>query len=88
MWPLFILLGIIVFFISGGIHKIDEGHVGMYWRGGKLMEGTTEPGYHLQIPFITSYANIQVSVQTDRVENIPVYIRYSNSINSAVHQVV
>ena len=72
MIPIFIGLGIVLFLISGGIHKIEEGHIGVYWRGGALIEGFTEPGYHLMLPLVTSYANIQVSVQTDRVENIPV----------------
>lgn len=63
--------GIFVFLISGGIHKIEEGHIGLYWRGGALIDGYTEPGYHTMAPIVTSFANIQVSVQTDRVENIP-----------------
>jgi hypothetical protein len=72
MLAVFLGLGIIMFLISGGVHKIEEGHIGLYWRGGALMPGWTEPGYHLMIPIVTSYSNIQVSVQTDRVENIPV----------------
>jgi erlin len=71
MLPIIILCSMFLFFLSGGVHKIDEGHVGLYWRGGRLIEGTTEPGFHFMLPFITSYANIQTSVQTDRVENIP-----------------
>jgi len=67
-------IGMLIFLISGGVHKIEEGHIGLYWRGGALMPGSTEPGYHLMLPIVTSYANIQVSVQTDRVENIPVII--------------
>jgi hypothetical protein len=67
-----IVVGLFFFLLAGGIHKIDEGHIGLYWRGGALMEGYSEPGYHTMIPLITSFANIQISVQTDRVENIPV----------------
>lgn len=69
---IFIVVGLIFFLLAGGVHKIDEGHIGLYWRGGALIEGFTEPGYHTMIPLVTSYANIQISVQTDRVENIPV----------------
>jgi len=72
MLPILIVIAILIFLISGGIHKIDEGHVGIYWRGGALVSTVTDPGYHLMLPLVTSYANIQVSVQTDRVENIPV----------------
>jgi len=38
-----------------GLHKIDEGHVGVYYRGGKVLDGYNEPGYHVQIPFLTSH---------------------------------
>jgi regulator of protease activity HflC (stomatin/prohibitin superfamily) len=80
MLPIFLGLGIAIFLISGGIHKIEEGHIGLYWRGGALMTGWTEPGYHLMFPIATSYANIQISVQTDRVENIPVVYFNKNSV--------
>lgn len=56
-------------FIS--LHKIEEGYVGVYFRGGALLPGITEPGYHVMFPFITSYEPVQVSVQTDKVRNIP-----------------
>lgn len=72
---MFIILfgfGLLFFLISGGLHKIEEGHIGLYWRGGALINGYSEPGYHTMIPVLTSYANIQVSIQTDRVDNIPV----------------
>jgi len=31
----------------------------------------TEPGYHFHIPFFTRHANVQVTMQTDAVTNIP-----------------
>jgi regulator of protease activity HflC (stomatin/prohibitin superfamily) len=68
-------IAILLFLVSGGVHKIEEGHIGLYWRGGALMPDHTEPGYHLMLPIITSVANIQTSVQTDRVENIPVRLQ-------------
>lgn len=74
--PFFFLVGIFLIFISGGIHKISEGYIGLYWRGGALMEGYTEPGFHLMTPFVTQMAEVQVSVETDLVEDIPV----SNSV--------
>jgi regulator of protease activity HflC (stomatin/prohibitin superfamily) len=53
------------------IHRIQEGHVGVYSRGGALVPGVTEPGYHLMVPFIDSVAEVQVTVQTDKVMDIP-----------------
>lgn len=35
------------------------------------MEGTTSPGFNFMIPYITSVDYVQVTVQTDRVTNIP-----------------
>ena len=53
------------------IHTVSEGHVGVYWRGGALLSDVTEPGFHLKLPFLTSIAEIQVTVQTDSVTQIP-----------------
>lgn len=53
------------------LHRIEEGHVGVYWRGGALIPRVTQPGYHLKIPFIDSFENVQVTLQTDKVTDIP-----------------
>ena len=63
---------IIAILLAGGIHKIEEGYVGIYYRGGALLEQKTHPGFHVLIPFITSHHNVQITVQTDNVVNIPV----------------
>ncbi|NXV71696.1 ERLN2 protein, partial [Atlantisia rogersi] len=41
------------------IHKIEEGHIGVYYRGGALLTTTSGPGFHLMLPFITSYKSVQ-----------------------------
>ncbi|CAF0714874.1 unnamed protein product [Brachionus calyciflorus] len=58
-------------FVSLSIHKIEEGHVGVYYRGGALLKTTSGPGFHLMIPFLTSYKSVQTTMQTDEVKNIP-----------------
>jgi len=63
---LLLLLGL---FLS--IHKVDEGHVGCYWRGGALLQDITEPGLHVMFPFLTQMANVQITLQTDTVREIP-----------------
>jgi len=70
---LMVIFGIAVLIIGLGFHKVEEGHVGVYFRGGALLPGTEEPGYHWMFPLITSYDNVQVTVQTDKVLNIPVF---------------
>lgn len=63
-----LLMGMIAF---NGIHQIPEGYVGVYFRGGALLEGTSEPGWHTKLPIVTTYDTVQVTVQTDAVSNVP-----------------
>ena len=58
--------------ILGGIHIIHEGHVGIYTRGGALLMGYTDPGLHTMVPIITRFHEVQITIQTDKVLNIPV----------------
>ena len=53
-----------------GIHQCQQGNKCVYYRGGSLLGELTEPGYHLKIPFVTSHYNIQVTWQTDKLDNI------------------
>ncbi|CAK7326197.1 unnamed protein product [Dovyalis caffra] len=53
------------------LHQVPEGHVGVYWRGGALLETVTDPGFHLKAPLITQYEPVQVTLQTDQVRDIP-----------------
>jgi len=61
-----------VFLISNySMHRIEEGHVGIYFRGGALLPTMSYPGYHMMIPLITSYKSVQVTLQTDEITNVP-----------------
>nr|XP_055055634.1 erlin-2 isoform X1 [Misgurnus anguillicaudatus] len=53
------------------LHKIEEGHVGVYYRGGALLTGTSGSGFHLMLPFITTFKSVQTTLQTDEVKNVP-----------------
>ncbi|GER31852.1 erlin-2 [Striga asiatica] len=53
------------------LHQVPEGHVGVYWRGGALLNSITDPGFHLKLPLITNFEPIQVTLQTDLVRDIP-----------------
>lgn len=57
--------------IPTGLHSVREGHVGVYWRGGALLTSVTQPGFHLKLPVVTTWAEVQVTVQTDSVLDIP-----------------
>ncbi|KAK4376599.1 hypothetical protein RND71_002895 [Anisodus tanguticus] len=56
---------------SSILHQVPEGHVGVYWRGGALLNTITDPGFHMKLPFITQFEPIQVTLQTDLVRDIP-----------------
>jgi len=66
-----LILGGILILIILGTHQVEEGHIGLYWVNGALLDDQTEPGFHWMIPFITKFANVQVTLQTDTVTNIP-----------------
>jgi len=54
-----------------GLHSVPEGHIGVYFRGGALISGTSGPGFNVKMPLFTTVEYVQVTVQTDRVKNIP-----------------
>ncbi|XP_053970612.1 erlin-2-B-like [Hylaeus anthracinus] len=53
------------------LHRIEEGHVGVYFRGGALLPQVSNPGFHMMIPLLTIYRSVQVTLQTDEVKNVP-----------------
>ncbi|XP_052266551.1 erlin-1-like [Dreissena polymorpha] len=93
-------LAALAIFANFSIHKIEEGHVGVYYRGGALLSSVSSPGYHFMVPFITSFRSVQTTLQTDEVKNIPcgtsggviIYFDRVEVVNkldvSAVHQIV
>ena len=66
-----VLLAGIAAFSNWSLHRIDEGHVGVYYRGGALLSETSSPGFHMRIPVLTSYRSVQTTLQTDEVKNVP-----------------
>jgi regulator of protease activity HflC (stomatin/prohibitin superfamily) len=53
-----ILVGIFfpLIIMFSGLHTVDEGYIGVYYRGGAILDATSEPGWNLKLPFITTYA--------------------------------
>eukprot|EP01041_Mallomonas_annulata_P002017 gene2017-3916_t len=58
-------------FVLLGLHQVSEGHVGVYWRGGALLPTISDPGFHVKIPVLTRFSEVQTTVQTDSVHSIP-----------------
>ena len=54
----------VLFCVVVSLHRIKEGHVGVYFRGGALLQSTSTPGFHMMIPFFTVVRNIQVNEES------------------------
>lgn len=67
-------VGVTIFLLwmAGAFHVIDSGNIGIYKRGGALLNTWSEPGLHFMVPFLTQYNQVQVTLQTDQVRDIPV----------------
>ncbi|XP_050424270.1 erlin-2-like [Adelges cooleyi] len=68
-FPLVLLLVVVMTHFC--IHKVEEGNVAIYYRGGALLSQISDPGYHIMMPFLTSFRSVQVTLQTDEVKNVP-----------------
>ncbi|VDN10558.1 unnamed protein product [Dibothriocephalus latus] len=66
-----ILLVVWILILSSSLHIIDEGFVGVYYRGGALLQQISTPGFHMMIPLITTFRAVQTTLQTDEVKNVP-----------------
>lgn len=71
MASVFIGLAAAAFFAAISVHQIQEGREGVYYKNGALMDQTTKPGIHFKLPFVTTFAEVVHTVQTDSVENVP-----------------
>jgi len=60
---LVVVVAVTAMMFNFSLHKIDEGNVGVYYRGGALLKVTSNPGYHMMIPFLTTHRSVQVKKQ-------------------------
>ncbi|XP_065603001.1 LOW QUALITY PROTEIN: erlin-1-like [Cyrtonyx montezumae] len=63
--------GILVFLLYASIHRVEEGHMAVYYRGGALLTSPSGPGCHIMLPFITTFKSVQTALHTDEVKNVP-----------------
>ncbi|XP_075466421.1 erlin-1-like [Ascaphus truei] len=62
---------VLALLLHSSIHKVEEGHLAVYYRGGALLSSPSGPGFHIMFPFITSFRSVQTTLQTDEVKNVP-----------------
>jgi len=53
------------------VHRVPEGHVAVYHRGGRLLPRIDEPGFGVHVPLLERVSFVQTTVQTDKVTDIP-----------------
>ena len=59
--------GVLLSSLFGGVHRVPEGHVAVYFRGGRLLDRLSGPGYHVKTPLLEQVQFVQVTMQTDKV---------------------
>ena len=65
----FCVVAILVAMADSG-HKIMEGTVGIYFKGGALQDHVNHPGIHFTTPFITDIQRIKIRPRTDTMAPI------------------
>lgn len=53
-----------------GVHECPEGHKCIYKRGGAVLDRIEEPGYHWHEPLMTTSYPIQITEQTDKIQDV------------------
>jgi len=66
-----LLVTIGMFLASISVHRIEEGYVGVYYRGGALLPDISNAGYQSMVPLITTMHQVQTTIQTDEIRDIP-----------------
>ena len=57
--------------LAASLHSVEEGHVGVYYRGGALLETYSMPGYSTMMPFLASMEEVSTMLHTDKIDNVP-----------------
>lgn len=65
-----LIVGVAVL-LSVSMHRIDEGYVGVYYRGGALLPEMSTAGYQNMLPVVTTMHQVQTTIQTDEIRDIP-----------------
>lgn len=54
------------------LSAVPEGYVGVIYRGSVLQNHTLHPGFHLTIPILDRIEHVQITLQSDLVQNVRV----------------
>jgi erlin len=68
MWSVLVISLVMAYLVRDVVH---EGHIGIYYRGSAILNGIYEPGIYFKLPIISKMVQVQVTIQTDEVRDIP-----------------
>uniref|UniRef100_A0A8C4DDR0 Erlin-1 n=1 Tax=Dicentrarchus labrax TaxID=13489 RepID=A0A8C4DDR0_DICLA len=79
------IAGVMAILLHSSIHKIEEGHLAVYYRGGALLTTPNGPGYHIMLPFITTYRSVQVKLPfSQQLGGVMIYFDRIEVVNMLV----
>ncbi len=70
-----------VILITGSVTVINEGHVGVKYRFGKIVETGIQPGIHLHVPFIETVRKVDITEQV-YVSDLSAYTKDTQTVKS------
>jgi len=70
-----VIFSILIAVLTSSIHTIEEGHVGIYFKHGALMDGVSFPGVHTMAPFVTEVRQVSIRPTTDSLRPIDAITR-------------
>uniref|UniRef100_A0A667WNB3 Erlin-1 n=1 Tax=Myripristis murdjan TaxID=586833 RepID=A0A667WNB3_9TELE len=74
------IAGVMAILLHSSIHKIEEGHLAVYYRGGALLTTPNGPGYHIMLPFITTYRSVATDLFLGAFFNIFCFFLHSGGV--------
>jgi len=83
-----VVVAVITGICLSNLHTIDEGHIGIYYKYGALMEKTTIPGIHYMAPFVTSVKQVLIRSETDTLGGVEAITRDGIQISFDQVQVI
>jgi hypothetical protein len=60
-----IAIFILIACLISAIHRVHEGHVGLYFRNGALLDEVSDPGVHWAQPFVTTVEYLLIRPETE-----------------------
>lgn len=57
-------------FLGSLIHRVEHGHVAVYYRGGYLLNEVRGPGFHVRVPLLTKPVLLPTKAKTEIINHV------------------